>query len=91
LNCGTLLNSFLGIWFFQGGSAQKIIGTDTIKISQFADCVYRIVQYTDFILGVSVLADPQMCGYSFLGVATVNSQIADIFELQNFVSHSITQ
>ena len=85
------LNLSLGIRFLTAGSTQQIINADIVKICKNHQSIHRIIQNTQFILRVSILADAQLLRYLFLRIAVINAQIADIFEFHNLISHHITQ
>ena len=82
---------FLGIRFFYIGAAKEIIGTDIVKISKFYNSIHRIIQNTNFILRIGILADSQMFCNLFLRIAIINPYTSDIFIFHHFITHIITQ
>ena len=88
---GGFAGLFLGIGLFFIRQTEQIICTDVVKLSQLDDHVYGIIQHTDLILRIGVLADTEVLPDLLLCIAPVDPQIADIFKFHNFVSHYITR
>lgn len=82
---------FFRIWLFTGGATQKIVHADTVQVCKLYQCIYRIVQHADFVLGVGILADAKLLCNLLLSQIVVNPQGADVFKFQNFVTHIITR
>ena len=72
-------------------AAEQIIDADAVKIGQRDERVYGIIQRTDLVLRIGILADVQQLRDLLLCVIMVDPQIADILVFQNFLSHEITR
>ena len=81
---------FLGVGIFLVRSAEQVIGTDIVEICQLDNDIHRIIQYTDLVLRVGVLADAKIFTDLFLRIAVVDSKAANVFKFHDFVAHSIT-
>ena len=82
---------FLWIWRLYARAAKQIIDADAVEISQRDERVHGIIQRTDLVLRVGILADVQQLRDLLLCVIMVDPQIADILVFQNFLSHEITR
>ena len=82
---------FLWIWRLYARAAKQIIDADAVEISQRDERVYGIIQRTDLVLRIGILADVQQLRDLLLCVIMVDPQIADILVFQNFLSHEITR
>ena len=82
---------FLGIGLFLVGSTKEIVYTDIVEICQFYEYIHRIVQNSDFILGIGILADSQILTNLLLCITLVDPQIADILIFHYFIAHRITR
>ena len=81
----------LWIWRLYARAAEQIIDADAVKIGQRDERVYGIIQRTDLVLRIGILADVQQLRDLLLCVIMVDPQIADILVFQNFPSHEITR
>ena len=82
---------FLWIWRLYVRAAEQIIDADAVKIGQRDERVYGIIQRTDLVLRIGILADVQQLRDLLLCVIMVDPQIADILVFQNLVCHEITR
>ena len=69
---------FLWIWRLYARAAKQIIDADAVEISQRDERVHGIIQRTDLVLRVGILADVQQLRDLLLCVIMVDPQIADI-------------
>ena len=82
---------FRRIGLFRVGSTDKVVYTNVIQIGKLDQYINGIIQHSDLILGVRILADPKVFSDLLLCVTIVDSQAADILKFHNLVAHNITQ
>ena len=81
---------FRRIGLFRVGSTNEIVYTDVVQVSKFDQNVDGVVQYTDLILRIRILADPKVFSDLLLRVTIVDSQAADVLKFHSFIAHNIT-